>query len=247
MTQASFISLLILSSLIFIGAFIGGAIPLIRRWKEGHLHHFISFGAGVLMGAAFLHMIPEATVLIQEQVGIAVLSGFLIFYFLEKFIMIHPCYEGSCEYHHLGMAAFIGFSFHNVTDGVALGGSFFVPALTPYVFLALISHHIPTSFAFTSILKVSRYSVKKILVMLLFFSLMVPIGAFSSHLMLMKWSSLAAGWVVALSAGTFIHIAICDLLPAVHKSEENKWGKIGYFVVGLGIMVLLSVVFNHHH
>ena len=148
--ESQLIWLFILSGTIFGAALIGGAIPFIRPWKEAHLHYFISFGAGVLIGAAFIYMIPEATELISTQIGIAVLSGFLIFYFLERFVMIHPCLEGECEFHHVGWPAFLGFSLHNMVDGVALGASFLVPALTPAVFFALISHHVPTSFAFAS-------------------------------------------------------------------------------------------------
>jgi len=199
------------------------------------------------MGAAFLHMIPEAAELLHGKIGWAVLIGLLIFYFLEKFIMIHPCQEDDCEYHHIGVPAFLGFSFHNLTDGIALAASFFVPKLTPYVFMALIAHHIPTSFAFTSILKVARYKTKKILILLLIFALMVPLGTVVSHALLLRWDEAAVGWAVGISAGTFIHIAVWDLLPEVHKSQKNKWKNTAWFVAGLGLMVVLSVLLNHSH
>lgn len=240
-------SLIIGSFVILLAALVGGGIPLLRSWKEVHLHQFISFGAGVLIGATFLHMIPEAIELIGSQVGMAVLIGFLVFYFIEKFVMIHACSEGDCEYHHIGVPAFLGFSFHSFTDGIALGASYLVPALTPYVFVALISHRVPTSFAFTSILKVSRYSTKRILILLFIFAVMLPVGAILSHSMLNQWSQSAVGWAIGISAGTFIHIALCDLLPEIHKVEERKLPNLVCFILGLVLMVILNVVLGHAH
>ena len=239
-------SLMILSGVVLLGALMGGAVPFLRQWKQSHLYYFISFGAGVLMATAFIYMVPEATEILHGQVGMAVLAGFLLFYFLERFIMIHPCVEEECEYHHIGIPAFVGFSFHNLTDGIALGASFLIPSLTPFVFLALICHHIPTSFAFTSILKVSRYSVKKTALFLLIATVMIPVGAFVSNFMLGQWGRLALGWSISLSAGIFIHMAICDLLPQVHKSERNRFKNTVCFVLGLGMMTGLSLMFHHH-
>lgn|SRR3989338_4166877 len=245
--ESQLIWLFILSGTIFGAALIGGAIPFIRPWKETHLHYFISFGAGVLIGAAFIYMIPEATELISAQIGIAVLSGFLIFYFLERFVMIHPCLEGECEFHHVGWPAFLGFSLHNMVDGVALGASFLVPALTPAVFFALISHHVPTSFAFASILKAGQYSSQKILTLLGIFAFMVPLGAILSYATLGQWNQNGVGWAIGFSAGTFIHIATCDLLPEIHKLQETKYKNLAALILGLTIMATLFFFFHHEH
>lgn len=233
-------SLTLYSLAIVLASFLGGLIPILRDWRKAHLNAFVSFGAGVLMGAAFLHMIPEAAELIAGKVGQAALIGMLTFYLLGRFIMIDPCHEGDCEYHHIGVPAFIGFSFHALTDGIALGASMFVPKLTPFVFMALISHRVPTSFAFTSILKVSRYSTKKIFVLLLFFAAMVPVGATLSYTALAGLTNAATGWAIGISAGSFLHIATSDLLPEVHRTEDHRWKNVLCFLSGLGLMILLS-------
>jgi len=239
--------LIISSGIIFFAAQFGGAIPYLRRWEDKHFHGFISFGAGVLIAGAFLYMIPETTELIGAQVGMAVLAGFLVFYFMEKFMMIHPCLEGECEFHHIGIPAFVGFSLHNVADGVALGTSFLVPALTPIVFIALISHHIPTSFALVSILRAGQYPLKKVFLLHTIFSLMVPVGAFLSYLTLSHWSTTGVGWVIGFSAGTFIHIATCDLLPEIHKLQETKYKNLAALILGLLLMAALFLFLGHEH
>lgn len=237
--------LVFLSGAILFAALIGGIIPFLRHWEEYHLHGFISLGAGTLLGAAFVFMIPEATKLIGASVGIAILSGFLVFYCLERFVMIHPCREEECEFHHIGFPAFLGFSLHNLVDGVALGTSFLIPHLTPIIFIALITHHIPTSFCLASILKAGTHSSKRSLLLLTVFALMVPIGAFAGYFTAMHWDSFIIGWAIAFSAGTFIHIATCDLLPEIHKLHETKYWNLGYLILGLAIVGLLSLLVGH--
>ena len=232
---------------IFLAAIFGGMIPLIRKWGDDHLHQFISFGAGVLIGGAFLYMIPEATELIGPTIGMGVLLGFLVFYFLERFVMIHPCLEDPCEFHHVGIPAFFGLSLHNFVDGIALGTSFLVPSLTPIVFFALISHHIPTSFSFVSILKAGRRSFVEIFSLHTIFALMVPLGAIAVYFSQDMWNKTAIGWALSFSAGTFIHIATCDLLPEIHKLKETKHKNILSLILGLGIMAGFRLFFGHSH
>ena len=240
-------SLLFLSIAIVLAAIVGGLIPLLWNWKQSHQHQFISLGAGVLIGATFLYMIPEATHLIGSQVGLGVLIGFLLYYILEKFVMIHACFEGECEFHNLGITAFLGFSVHSLVDGVALGSSFLVPEILPFVFLGLLTHHAPSSFAFSSILKVANYSTQKILTLLVFFSLMIPLGAFLAHTSLLKVNSETLGWVIAFAAGTFLHLATCDILPEIHKQEDTKYHNLLAFLLGLGFMVATYFLTAHTH
>src|SRR5512133_876512 len=53
----------------------------------------LSFSAGVMLGAAFFHMLPEAA----EGAGLSaipfVLVGFLFLFLLERFVLIHVCAE----------------------------------------------------------------------------------------------------------------------------------------------------------
>ena len=84
-------SLWLYSAIIVVVTWAGGIIPLYRPWRQSTLHLFVSFGAGVLLGVAFLHIIPEATAMIQANAGLPLLLGFLFLYVLEKFIMVHSC------------------------------------------------------------------------------------------------------------------------------------------------------------
>jgi zinc and cadmium transporter len=76
---------------ILLGALAGGALPLFSSVRRSDL--LLSFSAGIMLGAAFLHMLPEA---VEGAGGAAVpfvLVGFLLLYLLERFVLVHVCAE----------------------------------------------------------------------------------------------------------------------------------------------------------
>ncbi|APF20532.1 zinc/iron permease [Caldithrix abyssi DSM 13497] len=219
---------------IVVTAWIGGIIPLFYKKNHRVLHWFISLGAGVLLGAAFLHMIPEASEMIGKNVGIYVLGGFLMLFVLEKFIMTHPCPSEHCEFHRVGLSAFLGLSLHSLVTGIALGTGVMVPKLGLVVFLAIILHKLPASLSLTSLFIKENYSTKKLFVYLTAFSLMVPLGALITYLFLQQTSVKTIGALTAFSAGTFLHVAADDLLPEVHQHSHDKYSRL--FVFGIGIL-----------
>ncbi len=232
-------SLIIYSLCIIIVAWIGGAIPLFFRKKLLIIQLFIGFGAGILLGAAFLHMIPDAAEYIGSSLGVPILLGFLTLYLFEKFIMTHPCPAEDCEYHKVGLSALVGLSFHSFVTGLALGSGILVPHLGFVVFLAILLHKLPASLSLSSLLVKEKYSGTAIVLIILLFSFMVPLGAFITFFLLEKTSNLTIGYLIAFSAGTFLHVAADDLIPEVHR--HVKFRKLRLFVFLSGIIVIWIV------
>ena len=84
-------SLSVYTGAILLGALAGGALPLFSNVRRSDL--LLSFSAGIMLGAAFLHMLPEA---VDGAGGAAVpfvLVGFLLLYLLERFVLVHVCAE----------------------------------------------------------------------------------------------------------------------------------------------------------
>ena len=84
-------SLSLYTGAILLGALAGGALPLFSKVRRSDL--LLSFSAGIMLGAAFLHMLPEA---VEGAGGAAlpfVLVGFLVLYLLERFVLVHICAE----------------------------------------------------------------------------------------------------------------------------------------------------------
>lgn len=76
---------------ILLGALAGGALPLFASVRRSDL--LLSFSAGVMLGAAFFHMLPEAVDRGGSAVVPFVVLGFLVLYLLERFVLVHVCAE----------------------------------------------------------------------------------------------------------------------------------------------------------
>jgi zinc and cadmium transporter len=193
------------SGAILVGSLAGGALPLFgERARNDSL---LSFSAGVMLGAAFFHMLPEAVHLGGPDVVPFAVAGFLFLFLLERFVLVHVCAEPGpserlrghpappphglrehaahdhaheatgCDVHTLGLAAFVGLSLHTLVDGFALGAAQSHPGLGLLVFVAILAHKIPSSVSLTAILRAEGYTRRQALLANASFALMVPLGA----------------------------------------------------------------------
>jgi len=237
------------TSLVFLTSAAGGILPLVlHRAEDDRLKLFVCLGAGLLLGMAFVHMIPEAAEMIPHSFGSWFLLGFLILLVLERFVMVHACEEHGCHYHTIGIAAFTGLAIHGVIEGFALASSLLVPRIGPLVLVGILSHKAPAGFALTSLLKLAHKSNRQIILFVIGVSLAVPIGALLANLILLQ-SHLhqSAGALLAMSSGTFLYIAACDLLPELHRDDAEKFKRLFAFLAGIAICYLSGPLLGGHH
>jgi zinc and cadmium transporter len=264
-------SLALYSGAILVGAVGGGLLPLLGTQRRSDL--LLSFSAGVMLGAAFFHMLPEAVEEGGAEVMPAVLGGFLLLYLLERFVLIHVCAEPAvnaqlsqrcvdeegdhhdhghghgtgCEVHTLGLAAWIGMSLHTVVDGFVLGAANAAPFIGPLVFVAIVAHKIPSAFSLSAILRAEGYGRGRAMAMNLLFALMVPVGA-ALYLLLrnLVHAETFTAYALAASAGTFLHLALSDILPDLHRRRGSKLRLSGALVGGLAAMWSLTLLGHGH-
>lgn len=220
----------------------GGILPALKHWNPKRVPLLLSLSAGLMLGSAFIHLIPESIELIGPQSGIYVLAGLLFLYFFEKFITVHLCEtDSSCEVHKkIGLSAFMGLFLHSLTDGIALGVSLTIPNLGIVVFIAIFLHKAMEAFSLTCILQHEHKSPANMILSNIALLLAVPAGAFFSYLWLGADNSNLAGIALAFSAGTFLHISLSDLLPEVHRHSSIKNQAMLFFILGLICMFGLS-------
>jgi zinc and cadmium transporter len=205
----------------------------------------VSLSAGVLLGVAFVHMIPEAVELMgAPSTGLLVLLGYLVIYALERFVMVHPCEEAHCDYHAVGLAAFIGLSIHSLMGGIALGSALLVPGLAWAVFVATLLHKAPEAFSLTTLLVMGKRPIGRVALYIAVFSLMLPLGSWVAVSGLNHYGIKVVGGAVALSAGTFVYIATGDLLSGTHSKGQSKAEAALAFLLGIGF-ALMTKWFEH--
>jgi len=241
-------SLALYCFIIFLTAFVGGAIPLVLpNLNDNRLKLFVCAGAGLLLGMGMLHMLPEAAKLAPNTFSFWFLAGFLILMLVEL-VVHHPHGEGNSHYHTAGLATYAGMSVHGLIEGFALASTLMVGEMGPLVLIAILSHKAPQGFALTTILKLGKKTNAQILAFVTGVSLSGPAGAFVAYALL-KTDRLpsSAGILLAMSAGTFLYIAACGLMPELHRSEAHRKKRLVAFLIGVGLSLLSGHVFEDPH
>jgi zinc and cadmium transporter len=226
---------------------LGGLLPLVRDWSYRGLILPVSLSGGVLLGAAFFEMIPESAPALGSHLGTPLVAGFLMIFVLEHFVLVHPHPEDAAEHgqaHHIhfGLTAYVGISFHNLLDGLAISATYRNPALGSAVLMAIVFHKVPTAFALTSLLMLDRWKRTSIVFWMSLFALGTPVGAILTWLFLRDASAVVLAAAVALSAGSFLAIATSDILPQISRSDHNRAATLTALFAGLALGWLSRVV-----
>ncbi len=243
--EAYLIHLLLYFSLVCGASILGGIVPACFSWNPNRVPLFLSLSAGLMLGSCFIHLLPEAFEMVGDSAGVSVLLGLFFLYFIERFVTVHVCEADTCEVHKIGLAAVMGLCIHSLTDGVALGVGLSVPKMGLTIFLAIIIHKAMEAFSLTSILLHLKKSRSYILWANAALLLAIPLGALLSYAMIGQENLHLAGMAIGFSAGTFLHISLSDLLPAVHKHSNLKNRAFLFFVSGLILMFLLEKYLHH--
>lgn len=217
---------------------LGGIFPLTVKRESRKFETMLNLSAGVILGVAFFHMLPESINLISFHASFFLAGGLLFLFLIERFITIHPCEVEGCEEHGIGIPAFIGFSIHNFFDGFALGTSMLVPELSFLTFLAIFLHKAPMAFALSTLLLTDGYSRVSTISFSLLFALVIPAGAVLSYLFLRDSSMQFAGYALSFSAGSFIYIALGDIVPHLHRKGMPKILSSLALLAGVIIMLI---------
>jgi len=208
----------------------------------------VGFGAGGLIGGAFLHLLPE-TLENSKDFTLSfmyVIFGFILFFILEKYLFWRHCHKGKCDIHAFTYLNLIGDGIHNFGDGLIIGVSFFTDIRIGIIStLAIIMHEVPQELGDFGILIYGGLSKFKALVLNYISATLAILGTvigyiFSSHIN--NFSLL----LLPLAAGGFIYIASCDLIPELHRQPDIKKSTVSMLFFILGIILMWWLKTFHH-
>jgi len=165
----------VFAAIMFIAVAAFGYVPLTLELSSDRLKQLTAIGAGVLIGSAFLVIIPEALEIFEgheeegheeahiepSTIGLAILGGFVLMLLLEIFGLPHAVHHDE-DKDLLGLSATIGLLLHALVDGIAVGASVSSSNETGLiVFVAIMLHKGPAAFGLTSFLKHIKISESK--------------------------------------------------------------------------------------
>lgn len=134
----------------------------------------------------------------------------------------------------------VGDAFHNFVDGVVIAAAFLTsPALGLATALAVIAHQIPQELGDFAILLHSGYGKTRALVLNLISSLATLPGVLVGWFWLAEVRQ-AVPYVLAVSAASFIYIAMADLVPTLHRRNDGRAfaGQALLILAGIGTIAL---------
>jgi zinc and cadmium transporter len=222
-----------------IGAILLASVFLLipEKTQKNLIPYLISYATGTLITSAFLGLIPKA--LKQRptfEILSSVLLGIILFFLLEKILIWRHCHDPDCEVHSASASMIlIGDAFHNITDGVVIAASF----LTSFPIgiataISVIAHEIPQEIGDFGILLHSNYSKRKAVLFNTLSSLSTIPGAILSYYALSTIESIIP-YTIAISAASFIYIALADLTPELHRNIETRHVIIQFILMLAGV------------
>jgi zinc and cadmium transporter len=180
-----------------------------------------------------------------------VLGGILIFFFMEKIIIWRNCRNKECEVHShaSGPIILIGDSLHNLTDGIVIATAF----LTNFTLgigagLTILVHELAHETGDFGILLHSGYTKKKAFIYNVISSSTTIPAAVLGYFILGSLSSITP-YILAISASSFIYIALSDLTPDLHQHTGLKYSlrQLLFIFAGILVMLILLILGGNNH
>ncbi len=222
------------------------------------------------------HAVMEAPDAVQN-VFLFVLVGFLVMFFTERFFCFHHhdvpgdhddqeegaeqaenCPHVRSESHELTWSgAAVGLSLHTVLADVALAASVEVDSHAGRAtalaglgtFLVIFLHKPFDSMTISALMTLGGWSTAARHLVNGLFALMIPVGVGLFHLGLGQLDS--AGHVIAyalaFSAGTFLCIAMSDLLPELQFHSHDRGWLSAALVLGLSLAWAIGLIEARGH
>jgi zinc and cadmium transporter len=224
--------------------------------------NLVSVSAGVLLGTALLHVLPEAfeSQASSRDLFLTLLVGLLFFWLLEKgelYRHVHHHQGDGHDHHHDfdaeqagrgGLSVLVGDGIHNFCDGVIIAAAFLAdPGLGVVTALAIVAHEIPQEAGDYIVLLNAGFSRAKALMFNALSGLAAVAGGVLGYFAMGPFESLFP-YLLVVASSSFIYVAVADLLPQLQQrlSWRETATQIALLGAGLALVVLASALHHSH-
>lgn len=229
----------------------GAILPMLIKKGDLFFTRLLLFSGSYLLGIAIIHFIPDIITNSPAKTP-WILVGFFLQIIIQKF-------SSGSEHGHIhnvnllnkGIAfqVLIGLSFHTLMDGISVGsytawshqhheieknGLGFI--------LGILVHKIGEGFSLASLFVLAKSKPWESSLTLLIFSLIAPISAWIVSGITISPAILSI--VMALVAGSFLHISASILLENKNKLKEKGVDYTEWLVIFMGFSL---AIFTSHH
>lgn len=235
------------------------------------LLYLVSLAAGVMLGGAFFHLIPEAYALHGDSLALPlyVLAGFLGFFFLERFLWAHhhghgdeplpgrdvthllgarepeapppPPTDGGQRFRPVVVMSLVGDGLHNLIDGMIIAAAYAASPGLGVVTTGAVLLHEVPQ-------EVGEFGVLvrggvpvRRALLLNFLSASMAFVGAVVALLVGATSGAFLESLVPLTAGTFVYIAAADLVPELHHVHGRRESAGHAALLVVGVGAMLAL------
>ena len=196
----------------------------------------VSFSVGMLLGSAFLHLLPESLHMGADfhDITATVLVGLLSFFALERLSFFrhdhhheldghdHPHGHDAAVAGKGGSSLLVGSTIHAFADGILIAAAFNVDwTLGLITALAIATHEVPQQIGNFFVLLNSGFSKPRALIFNLLTGSGALVGGVLGYFALGQVGGLLP-FVLAIAASNFMYIALSDLIPQLHAQADGS-------------------------
>jgi zinc and cadmium transporter len=201
----------------------------------------VSYAVGALLGVALLALLPEALTLVEPHwVFGTLLIGILVFFILEKLVLLRHCHTDECQVH--GATAplvIIGDAFHNFIDGAIICTAVLTSVpLGVNTAIAVAAHEIPQEVGDVAILLAAGYSRRRALTLNLVSGASGIAGSLLAFGAVQVVPSIRP-FVLAFSSASLLYIAMSDLIPDLHRGQVDANALRQVLLIAAGIATIV--------
>ncbi len=231
----------------------GGIVPIIAGRSEDSRRFFSlgnAFAGGVFLGAGLIHLLPDGANKLSGAseypvAGLLATFGLALLLLIDRVLFSHRQFDGEVD-HDVRTYPYVLtviLSVHSIIAGISLGLETHV-STSVVILLAILSHKGSAAFALMVSLHAGGFSRARQKRVLFLFVMMTPVGLLvgivASASLLSSTATLIEGAFDALTAGTFIYVAVLDIIDEELSKDEDKLAKFTLIVVGIAFMALLA-------
>lgn len=218
--------------ILFLSVIIGIGVVFTLKPSQKFTQILLSFSGAYLLAITVTHLLPEVFQSNQQNIGLFIILGLLIQLIMDYFSKgAEHGHIHSHNHNQLPIILFVSLCLHAFMEGIPISNSEHQELLW-----AIVVHKIPITIVLGSFLLHSKKSFTQSISILLFFSLMSPlgslIGANSSFLIHYKTE------ITAIIIGIFLHISTIIIFES---SENHKFNIAKFIAILVGFGVALAV------